>query len=89
VAALEALNSGQGKTMTLRCAAYVRDSSDLQSPRSIEDQLRICREYALFHYNTRLYLYPSAVIAASNSSTCSRPRVSIVISIVVSPRFTP
>ena len=33
--------------MTLRCAAYARYSSDLQSPRSIEDQLRICREYAL------------------------------------------
>src|SRR5579885_737774 len=32
--------------MTLRCAAYARYSSDLQSPLSIEDQLRICREYA-------------------------------------------
>ena len=35
--------------MSLRCAAYARYSSDLQSPRSIEDQLRICREYALSH----------------------------------------
>ena len=32
--------------MALRCAAYARYSSDLQSPLSIEDQLRICREYA-------------------------------------------
>ncbi len=32
--------------MVLRCAAYARYSSDLQSPLSIEDQLRICREYA-------------------------------------------
>jgi site-specific DNA recombinase len=32
--------------MTLRCAAYARYSSDLQSPLSIDDQLRICREYA-------------------------------------------
>src|SRR3984885_9549905 len=32
--------------MILRCGAYARYSSDLQSPRSIEDQLRICREYA-------------------------------------------
>jgi site-specific DNA recombinase len=32
--------------MILRCAAYARYSSDLQSPRSIDDQLRICREYA-------------------------------------------
>ena len=35
--------------MILRCAAYARYSSDLQSPRSIEDQLRICREYANAH----------------------------------------
>jgi len=35
--------------MILRCAAYARYSSDLQSPRSIEDQLRICREYAQSH----------------------------------------
>jgi site-specific DNA recombinase len=32
--------------MTLRCAAYARYSSDLQSPSSIEDQMRKCREYA-------------------------------------------
>lgn len=32
--------------MILRCAAYARYSSDLQSPLSIDDQLRICREYA-------------------------------------------
>jgi len=35
--------------MTLRCAAYARYSSDLQSPLSIDDQLRICREYAQSH----------------------------------------
>ncbi len=35
--------------MILRCAAYARYSSDLQSPLSIEDQLRICREYARSH----------------------------------------
>jgi site-specific DNA recombinase len=35
--------------MTLRCAAYARYSSDLQSPRSIQDQLRVCREYAASH----------------------------------------
>jgi site-specific DNA recombinase len=39
--------------MILRCAAYARYSSDLQSPRSIEDQLRICREYA----QSRGFLY--------------------------------
>src|SRR5882724_9732776 len=32
--------------MTFRCALYARYSSDLQRPTSIEDQLRICREYA-------------------------------------------
>ena len=41
------------------------------------------------HYVTRLNTYPPVVKAPSNSSTCSRPRVSSVISIVVSPRFTP
>jgi site-specific DNA recombinase len=35
--------------MILRCAAYARYSSDLQSPLSIDDQLRICREYAKSH----------------------------------------
>jgi len=35
--------------MSLRCAAYARYSSDLQSPLSIDDQLRICREYAKSH----------------------------------------
>jgi DNA invertase Pin-like site-specific DNA recombinase len=34
------------KTMTLRCAAYARFSSDRQSPASIQDQLRKCREFA-------------------------------------------
>ena len=32
--------------MTLRCAAYARYSSDRQSPASIQDQLRNCREFA-------------------------------------------
>jgi site-specific DNA recombinase len=32
--------------MKLRCAAYARYSSDRQSPASIDDQLRKCREFA-------------------------------------------
>jgi DNA invertase Pin-like site-specific DNA recombinase len=32
--------------MRLRCAAYARYSSDRQSPASIQDQLRKCREFA-------------------------------------------
>src|SRR5258708_2275404 len=32
--------------MSLRCAAYARYSSDRQSPTSIDDQLRKCREWA-------------------------------------------
>ncbi len=32
--------------MSLRCAVYARFSSDRQSPISIEDQIRKCREYA-------------------------------------------
>ena len=32
--------------MTLRCATYARYSSDRQSPASIQDQIRKCKEYA-------------------------------------------
>jgi hypothetical protein len=31
--------------MTLRCAIYARFSSDKQSPTSIDDQNRKCREF--------------------------------------------
>lgn len=33
--------------MTLRCASYARYSSDRQSPASIQDQQRKCREHAV------------------------------------------
>ena len=33
----------------MRCAVYARYSSDRQSPQSIQDQLRKCREYATVH----------------------------------------
>src|SRR6266566_4192852 len=36
----------QGNFVRLRCAIYSRFSSDRQSPVSIEDQVRKCREYA-------------------------------------------
>src|SRR6516225_10313267 len=36
----------RGDTVILRCAVYSRFSSDRQSPVSIEDQIRKCREYA-------------------------------------------
>ena len=32
--------------MKLRCAAYARYSSDRQSHASLDDQLRMCREFA-------------------------------------------
>src|ERR1035441_10580328 len=35
--------------MKLRCAAYARFSSDRQSPASIDDQLRQCRDFAVRH----------------------------------------
>ncbi len=35
--------------MSLRTAVYARYSSDRQSPASIQDQLRKCREYAVEH----------------------------------------
>ncbi len=36
----------KGARMILRCAIYARYSSDQQSPASIDDQVRKCREYA-------------------------------------------
>jgi DNA invertase Pin-like site-specific DNA recombinase len=33
----------------LRCAIYARFSSDRQSPTSISDQIRKCRDYAARH----------------------------------------
>src|SRR5215469_9119959 len=43
--------------MNLHCAAYGRVSSDRQSPESIEDQLRMCREFASRHNWTFLEQY--------------------------------
>jgi hypothetical protein len=38
------LPSDQGDLVSLRCAIYSRFSSDRQSPISVEDQIRKCRE---------------------------------------------
>src|SRR5690242_11375711 len=38
--------SKRRKRMRLRCGVYARYSSDRQSPASIDDQLRKCREFA-------------------------------------------
>ena len=47
------------------------------------------RNLLFARYCTRSNAYPASMSAANNSSTCSLPRVSIVISIAVSPKSTP
>jgi site-specific DNA recombinase len=54
--------------VNLRCAIYARFSSDRQSPISIEDQFRKCREYALLQGWTVLDEHVYADHAVSGTS---------------------
>jgi DNA invertase Pin-like site-specific DNA recombinase len=53
--------------MNLRCAIYARFSSDRQSPSSITDRIRKCREYAAQQGWTVLdsYVYSDEAVAAT------------------------
>ena len=55
--------------MTLRCAAYARYSSDRQSPASISDQLRQCREFAESHgwQFLELHVYMDEALAGAGA----------------------
>lgn len=55
--------------MKLRCAAYARYSSDRQSPASIQDQLRKCRDFAKQHDWEFLegYVYADEAISGAGS----------------------
>ena len=46
-----------------RCALYTRYSSDLQSPTSIEDQLRLCRAYVEHHGWTVVATFEDAALS--------------------------
>ena len=70
--------------MPLRCAAYARYSSDLQSPLSIDDQLRICREYAKSHGFTFLeeHLYVDEALSGVGAD---RPGLGRLLNAALSP----
>ncbi|HXA67026.1 MAG TPA: recombinase family protein [Bryobacteraceae bacterium] len=55
--------------MILRCAIYARYSSDLQSPMSIADQVRMCREYAALQGWSVLeeYIYSDAELSGAGA----------------------
>ncbi len=53
--------------MRQRCAIYARYSSDLQSPTSIEDQVRLCQQYAERQGWTVVGTYRDAAISGATS----------------------
>ncbi len=55
-----------------RCVIYARYSSELQSDRSIEDQIRLCRDHADRHGWTVVDVYSDHAISGSHLQ--SRPR---------------
>lgn len=55
----------------MRAAIYVRYSSDLQNPRSIEDQLSVCRRLVEKHGFTLVATLEDA--ALSGASVANRP----------------
>ena len=55
----------------MRAAIYARYSSDLQSEASIEDQIRLCREYAERNSNVVFTVYTDYAI--SGGSLSNRP----------------
>ncbi len=72
--------------MSLRCAIYARYSSDQQSPLSIADQLRKCREYAE-HKGWRVaeeHVYSDAEISGAGTDRPGLQR--LLASVQVSPR---
>ncbi len=67
--------------MILRCAVYARFSSEKQSPLSIEDQVRKCREYAqardwsvldsrIYMRRSDLWCHRRSVWLATNACGC-------------------
>jgi site-specific DNA recombinase len=69
----------------LRCGTYLRFSSDKQSPRSIDDQLRICSEYAVKQGWTLLQDHIYREEALSGVGTNDRPALARLIEAALSP----
>jgi DNA invertase Pin-like site-specific DNA recombinase len=66
----------------LRCAVYARFSSDLQRDTSIEDQVRVCREYAARHEWTVLEPHIYSDEAVSGDSLERRSRIQALLRLV-------
>jgi site-specific DNA recombinase len=69
----------------MRAVIYARYSTDLQSPASIEDQIRICRERIKEEKGTVVEVY--ADYAISGGSLRNRPRMQALIAAAKKGRF--
>jgi site-specific DNA recombinase len=69
----------------MRAVIYARYSTDLQSPASIEDQIRLCRERIEQEKGTVVEIY--ADYAISGGSLRNRPRMQALLAAAKSDRF--
>ena len=69
----------------MRAVIYARHSSDLQSPASIEDQVRLCRERIEQENGTVVEIYADYSISGGNIR--NRPRMQALLSAAKTGRF--
>ena len=69
----------------MRAVIYARYSSDLQSPASIEDQVRLCRERIEQENGTVVEIYADYAISGGNLR--NRPRMQALLSAAKTGRF--
>jgi site-specific DNA recombinase len=69
----------------MRAVIYARYSTELQSPASIEDQIRVCRERIEQEKGTVVEIY--ADYAISGGSLRNRPRMQALLAAAKSDRF--
>ena len=70
----------------MRAVIYARYSSDLQSPASIEDQVRLCRERIEQENGTVVEIYADYSISGGNIR--NRPRMQALLSAAKTGRLT-
>ena len=70
----------------MRAVIYARHSSDLQSPASIEDQVRLCRERIEQENGTVVEIYADYSISGGNIR--NRPRMQALLSAAKTGRLT-
>lgn len=72
--------NSKGEAIDMRCIVYARYSTDRQTESSIEDQLRVCRQFAAARgWEIR---YEFADRGISGAAVGNRPEVQIAISII-------